>query len=69
MSRVYCLMNVAVYLQELAERLERFNEFSGQAQLRQMLASRGGISSQTDIIGKRLAELKGLEAPEEAFRR
>lgn len=72
--RMHCISHVsnictAVWLKEIADRLETYNEFSGQAHVRQLLATRGGISAQVDVIGKRLAELKGLEAPEEAFPR
>ena len=65
----YDLRSKHVFSQEMSTRLGGYDHFSSQARLRQLLSANGGIQGRADIIGGRLAELKGLPPPEVVFKR
>ncbi|XP_064598475.1 uncharacterized protein LOC135464837 [Liolophura sinensis] len=48
--------------QVMSERLQGFENFTGNARLRQYLASKGGYLASSNFLGDRLRELKGLKA-------
>lgn len=48
--------------QVMSERLQGFENFTGNARLRQYLASKGGYLASSNFLGDRLRELKGLAA-------
>jgi chromosome segregation ATPase len=55
--------------QAVSDRVSGYEKYAGQAQIRQMLMSQGGVSSQGDIVAQRLAELKGQSTtPDKALK-
>ena len=56
--------------QALSNRMSGYEKFTNQAQVRHLLASKGGFNAQSDFVAARLAELKGLpKPPEEGVKR